>query len=171
MAVRKLRLYGDPVLRRRVSPVEDIDEDTLNLIEDMIDTMRANEGIGLAAPQVGVSRSVMVVDLSLFDEALEPAAFLNASFKQMEGTTTGEEGCLSIPGIRGDVDRSESVTVQFTDVHGKEQILTCTGLLARVFQHEYDHLQGILFIDRLPATKRSLLAARLKQIARGELVS
>lgn len=171
MAVLRLRYYGDPVLWRKVAQVESIDEEVLNLVEDMIATMRENEGVGLAAPQVGVSRSVAVVDLALFDETQEAVGLINLRIEDPEGAVLGEEGCLSIPGVRDEVERAERIRVRYLDIYGNEMTMDCEGVLARVLQHEYDHLQGVLFVDRLPTAKRSLLTARLKQIAKGELVT
>ena len=159
---RDLRFYGDPVLRRKADPADIKDSGLPALIEDLFDTMYREKGVGLAAPQVGVSTRIFVVDVE--DEiGRTKRAFVNPVLTRREGTVVGEEGCLSIPGYREDVKRWASIEVQAHDEAGHPFTLTAEGLLARAIQHEIDHLDGILFIDRLSPIKRKLLEARLKR--------
>jgi peptide deformylase len=171
VALRKIYTYGAPVLREKAQAIEDITPEIVTLAEDMIETMRANDGIGLAATQVGETVQLMVVDMTLFDESLSPLALLNVGISDPQGVQVHEEGCLSVPGIRDDVERPDQITVTFTSLDGQDQTITCTGMLSRVIQHEYDHLNGVLFVDRISPFKRNLIASRLKKLAKGELVS
>ena len=158
---RSLRFYGDPVLRRRAAPASE-DTDLRALVEDLFDVMYREKGVGLAAPQVGESVRVFVVDVE--DEAgRTKQAFVNPVITRREGTIVGEEGCLSIPGYREDVKRWAVIEVQAKDETGRPFTLAAEGLLARAIQHEIDHLDGILFLDRLSPIKRKLLEARLKR--------
>jgi peptide deformylase len=159
---RSLRFYGDPVLRRKATPVASSDPDLAALVADLFDTMYREKGVGLAAPQVGVSTRVFVVDVE--DETGRVRrAFVNPVITRREGTIVGEEGCLSIPGFREDVKRWATVEVEATDETGQAFTVAAEGLLARAIQHEIDHLDGVLFIDRLSPIKRKLLEARLKR--------
>ena len=158
---RTLRFYGDPVLRRRATPASE-DADLRALVEDLFDVMYREKGVGLAAPQVGESVRVFVVDVE--DEAgRTKQAFVNPVITRREGTIVGEEGCLSIPGYREDVKRWAVIEVQAKDETGRPFTIAAEGLLARAIQHEIDHLDGILFLDRLSPIKRKLLEARLKR--------
>ena len=145
MAVLKLRYVPDPVLRQRTRRVPEVDSKLQRLIDDMIETLPAVSGVGLAAPQVGVSLRLAVIALP--DE--EPVVLVNPEVVRRSGERVVDEGCLSIPGYRGDVKRSSSVTVKARDVHGKEFRIKGTELLAQVLEHEIDHLNGVLYIDRL----------------------
>jgi peptide deformylase len=157
-----LRYYGDPVLRRKAAPVADADPGVAGLVADLFDVMYREKGVGLAAPQIGVSTRVFIVDVE--DEAgRTKRAFVNPVITRREGTMVGEEGCLSIPGYREDVKRWAAIEVQAKDENGRPFTLAAEGLLARAIQHELDHLDGILFIDRLSPIKRKLLEARLKR--------
>lgn len=173
-----LRFYGDPVLRAPTARVKEVDADIRRLIEDMLDTMHAAQGIGLAAPQVGRSLSLCVIDLPVeYDTAEDGRRFnpdismplvlvnpeiLSASKK----TDTHEEGCLSFPGIRGNIDRSVEITVRYEDEQGTKREAIVRDFLARVIQHEVDHLNGVLFIDRMTAAKRFALSSKLKKLKR-----
>lgn len=158
---RSLRYYGDPVLRRKALPAPE-GADLQAIVEDLFDVMYREKGVGLAAPQVGESVRIFVVDVE--DEAgRTKRAFVNPVIRKREGTIVGEEGCLSIPGYREDVKRWASVEVEARDETGRPFTLAAEGLLARAIQHEIDHLDGILFIDRLSPIKRKLLEARLKR--------
>lgn len=170
MAVRPITIYGHPILRQNTRPVENIDDALHTLVDDMIETMRAADGIGLAAPQVSESVRVCVVNMELVEEANEasPKAFVNPEILASDGTSTMEEGCLSIPDIREEVQRPERIRVRYQDLEGKQHEEEIDGLLARVLQHEIDHLDGVLFVDRMPQVKRKLLSKKLKKLADGE---
>lgn len=160
MAVLKVRKYGDPVLRRRAVPVREVTERLRALAEDMIETMYDEAGIGLAAPQVGESIRLVV----LGDErGRNPRALVNPTITEQGGAVTAEEGCLSIPGVFADVTRAEWVQVEATDLDGRPVSLRPQGFHARVFQHEMDHLDGILFIDRLDPVTRDRIKRRIKK--------
>ncbi|RKY66239.1 MAG: peptide deformylase [Candidatus Latescibacterota bacterium] len=169
--IREIRLYGDAVLRRTAKPISDISEEVVRLAEDMTETMFARRGIGLAAPQVGESTSLAVVDLSLGDEKGRTLVLINPEVVGQEGEWTYEEGCLSIPEVRADVVRPKKVAVRFLDIDGNPHELEAEDLLARVILHEVDHLKGVLFVDRLPPLKRQILRPKLLKIAKGEIPS
>ena len=163
-----LRYYGDPVLRKKAEPVASVDPGIRALIEDMFDTMYRERGIGLAAPQVGVSQRIFVVDVEGEDGERVKLALVNPRMARTEGSMVGEEGCLSIPGIHADVKRHAEVTFEALNERGEPVTLRAEGLLARALQHELDHLDGILFIDRLSAIRRKLLEPKLARIQGGE---
>ncbi len=165
MAVRYIVKYGNPILRMKAEPIVAIDDSIRLLAEDMAETMVQAEGIGLAAPQVAELVALCVVNLGLIEDGAAPKAYLNPEILHEEGTSTLEEGCLSIPDIREDVTRPEKIRLRYTDLNGKEHEETCDGMLARVLQHEIDHLNGILFVDRISPIKRKLLAKKLRKIA------
>ena len=171
MAVRPVRMYGDPVLRQRAAEVKDFDESLRTLIVDLRETMKAYRGVGLAANQVGVAQRVLVVDVPAEEEG-EPGrayAMINPVLLERAGSELGEEGCLSIPGIYDDVARAQRVKVEFSDPAGNRGALEAEGYLARAIQHEIDHLDGVLFVDRLSPLKRQFLKRALEALARGEL--
>jgi len=159
---RALRYYGDPALRRKAAPAAAFDAELAALVADLFEGMYREKGVGLAAPQLGESTRVFVVDVE-DDAGRTKRAFVNPVITRREGTITGEEGCLSIPGYREDVKRWAVIEVEARDETGRPFSLTAGGLLARAIQHELDHLDGILFIDRLSPIKRKLLEARLKK--------
>jgi len=158
--------YGQHVLRQPTSPVAVIDADTERLIDDMIATMYAAPGIGLAAPQVGVPLRLFVVDLSVGRNASDLIVFLNPEFVEREGMQLEEEGCLSLPGFTATVLRPTRVVVRGLDRTGREQIIEGTDLLARAFQHEMDHLDGRLFVDHLRGIKRDQILRRVAKLQR-----
>jgi peptide deformylase len=160
MAVLKVRKYGDPVLRRRAAPVREITPEIRRTVEDMIETMYDEVGIGLAAPQVGVSLRLMVVG---HDGGREARAIVNPVIAEQGGEVTAEEGCLSLPGIFASVTRAEWVRLEGQDLEGQPVSIKARGLAARVFQHEMDHLDGVLFIDRLDAMTRDRIKRRIKK--------
>ena len=160
MAVLKVRRYGDPVLRRRAEPIATVTPEIRRLADDMIETMYDEVGIGLAAPQVGVSMRVLVVG---DEEGRGVQVLVNPAITAQGGTVTAEEGCLSLPGIFAQVTRSEWVTLQAQDLEGKAISITARGLRSRVFQHEIDHLDGVLFIDRVDAVTRDRMKRRIKK--------
>ena len=146
MAIRKIREDGDEVLRKKSKPVEEINERVLTLLEDMADTMYDADGVGLAAPQVGILKRIFVIDI-YDDEGLR--VFINPEILEVRGTQLGEEGCLSIPGKLEDVERANYVKVKALNEKGEEFILEAEELLARAVLHEYDHLEGVLFTDHI----------------------
>jgi peptide deformylase len=160
MAILSVRKYGDPVLRRRAARVEAVTPELRKTIVDMIDTMYDEVGLGLAAPQVGVSLRLMVV---ADDEGREARALINPVITEQSGEVVAEEGCLSIPGVFAPVKRAEWVRLEAQDPEGRAVTLTARGLRARVFQHEMDHLDGVLFIDRLDAVARDRIKRRIKK--------
>lgn len=160
MAVLKVRKYGDPVLRRRASEVSEITPQLHDTIADMVETMYDEAGIGLAAPQVGIPLRLMVVG---DERGREPRAVINPVILARGGEVTAEEGCLSLPGIFAPVTRAEWVDLEARDVDGQPVKLHGRGLLARVFQHEMDHLDGVLFIDRLDPVTRDRIKRRIKK--------
>jgi len=150
MAVRRIYTFADPVLRRKGQPVARIDRDTRRLIDDMIDTMRAADGMGLAAPQVGVSQRIFVAELDDDVYVLINPRVVRASAE----TEIGDEGCLSLPGYCGPVERRLRVTVRGQDRRGKPVTIEAEDVLARCFQHELDYLDGILYTDRMAPDAR-----------------
>ena len=166
----QLRYYGDPVLRKKAEPVAEITEAELQLAEEMLITMYATgNGIGLAAPQVGVLKRFLIVDVGEFDdEEYEPVMLFNPEILDEEGEIVAEEGCLSIPNVTADVKRPEKVVVEGINVARERVRIEAEGLLARALQHEIDHLNGVLFIDKLSGLKRQLLAGKLRQIQLAE---
>ena len=150
MAILPITMFGDKILRKKVNKVKVVDNEIIELVTNMFDTMRNANGIGLAANQVGADRSVFVVDISMVEEYQDskPLVFINPVItKRSEEKIVFEEGCLSIPDVRGDVERPEAISITYQDFDFKEQTLDANNLLARVIQHEYDHLMGILFTD------------------------
>jgi peptide deformylase len=166
MAVLSVRKYGDPVLRRRAKPVEAVTPEVKRIIADMVDTMYDEVGLGLAAPQVGISLRLMVVVGD--DEGREARALINPVIAEQGGEIVAEEGCLSIPGIFAPVRRAEWVRPEAQDELGRPVSITARGLRARVFQHEMDHLDGVLFIDRLDPVTRDKIKRRIRKNGLGE---
>jgi peptide deformylase len=163
MAIREIRKYPDPVLRNKTSPVEKIDSSLDRLIEDMVETMHAAPGVGLAANQVGVPLQLAVIDLSARedDDQRHPLlVIVNPEILSMEGSVTEEEGCLSIPEYAEKVKRAARVKVRAKDRKGQPFEIEAEGLLAKALQHEIDHLNGVLFVDRLSALKKSIFKRR-----------
>lgn len=176
--------YGTPVLKKKAVDISAEDTDVKKLIEDMWETMYAASGVGLAAPQIGKSLRLFVVDASPFAEDEELSAeeqkelagfkkvFLNPVIEKEEGESWSfTEGCLSIPDIREDVSRQEQLTIRYMDEHFKSHTETYTGLAARVIQHEYDHIEGILFTDKLSPLKKRLIKGKLTNIAKGKVTA
>jgi peptide deformylase len=159
----EVRILGDPVLRQKAEPVNAITPELRRLIADMFDTMYAEEGVGLAAPQVGISDRVIVVDPH--DDETEPFALINPEILDAsKETEKNEEGCLSIPGVRDMVERSMRVRVRGLSENGEVKELEAEGLLSRILQHEVDHLDGILFFDRVGPLKRKMLLAKWQKV-------
>jgi peptide deformylase len=162
--IRPIVKFGDPVLQSRASDVPVIDSNLQKLIDDMIETMYAAPGIGLAAPQVGVPLRVFVVDLSVGRKIDDLIVMVNPEFVEREGMQLEEEGCLSVPGFNATVVRPTRAILQGLDRRGERRTLEATGLLARAFQHEMDHLDGTLFVDRLRGIKRDLIVRKIKKM-------
>jgi peptide deformylase len=160
MAVLKVLRYGDPALRRRAAPVGEVTPEVRATIADMTETMYDEVGIGLAAPQVGIAlRLIVVAD----EEGRGVQALLNPAIVDRGGEATGEEGCLSIPGVFAPVTRSAWVKIEAQDVNGRPLALRASGLRARVLQHEIDHLDGVLFIDRIDPVTRDRIKRKIKK--------
>ncbi|HEY6193330.1 MAG TPA: peptide deformylase [Bacteroidota bacterium] len=170
MPVLPIYTYGTPVLRKKAHPVKELTDGTIRLIMDMFETMHHANGIGLAATQVGAMQRVIVIDLSDMEETrdLKPIVLINPVIVSQEGLWTMEEGCLSIPDVRDEVERSEKVKVRFKNADYRDTELEATGLLGRVILHEIDHLNGVLFLDHLPAAKKKLHNPQLRKIQKGE---
>jgi peptide deformylase len=167
MALRPIRTYPDPVLRTKTAPVTNIDGSLDGLIKDMVETMHAAPGVGLAANQVGVSLQLAVIDLSSRDneEQRHPLlVIINPEILSMEGTVVEEEGCLSIPDYGEKVKRAAKVRVRAQDRTGKTFELEAEGLLAKALQHEIDHLNGMLFVDRLSTLKKGIFKRRFRKM-------
>jgi peptide deformylase len=160
MAILSVRKYGDPVLRRRATRVVAVTPDVRATIADMIDTMYDEVGLGLAAPQIGVSLRLMVV---ADEEGRAARALVNPVITEQGGEVVAEEGCLSLPGIFAPVKRAEWVRLEAQDPDGTAVAITARGLRARVLQHEMDHLDGVLFIDRLDPVTRDRIKRRIKK--------
>lgn len=174
--------YGSNILKVKATDVDTQDPQLKKLIADMWETMYEANGVGLAAPQIGISKRLFVIDASPFaqDEEFTPEeaavlkGFKNVFINPTVLDETGEEwdfteGCLSIPNIREDVSRKEEITIRFWDEQLKEQALTLKGLAARVVQHEYDHIEGVLFTDKLSPLKKRLIKGKLNNIAKGNI--
>jgi peptide deformylase len=153
--LRPILIYPDPFLLKKAAPVSRVDDRIRELVRDLFETMRAASGVGLAATQIGVGKRVIVVDISHVEEELAPLALVNPEIVESKGLEEGTEGCLSIPGVEGVVPRAEYILVKAQDEQGRPVRIPAHGLLARALQHEIDHLDGILFIDRIPAAAAS----------------
>ncbi|MFA6147566.1 MAG: peptide deformylase [bacterium] len=149
---REILVYPDPFLARKATPVASVGVRIRELVRDMFETMYAAEGVGLAAPQVGVGKRVIVLDVSPVDETIPPMALINPEIVERNGSATAVEGCLSVPGVQGEVCRAEIVEVSGLDAQGNPFRIRAGGILSRALQHEIDHLDGILFIDRLSSS-------------------
>jgi peptide deformylase len=159
----------DPILRKSALPVERVDDAARRLADDMLETMYDAPGVGLAAPQVGVSRRLIVVDASAKDDERAPLVLINPEIVVLgDERRVYEEGCLSIPDVKVDIERPATLTVRFLDRDGKAQQIVADGLLATVIQHEVDHLDGRLIIDFLSRLKRDMIVRKLKKIAKSD---
>ena len=166
----QLRYYGDPVLRKRAEPVAEITDAELQLAEQMLETLYATgNGIGLAATQVGILKRLLIVDIGeVDDEEYEPLVLFNPEILSSDGEIVAEEGCLSIPDVTADVKRPEQIVVEGINVERQRIRIEADGLLARVLLHEIDHLNGVLFIDRISGLKRRLLSDELLRLQKAE---
>ncbi|MDH3571143.1 MAG: peptide deformylase [Gemmatimonadota bacterium] len=164
MSLLPIHLLGSPVLRERATEIGDVDDEVRDLVRDLFDTMHADSGIGLAANQVGTARRVAVVH----PDEESPVVLIDPVILERDGKTRGEEGCLSIPDIFADVDRSQRVVVETTTLDGERMQFEATDLLARAIQHEIDHLDGILFLDHLSPLKRRMLQQKWRRLRKGQ---
>lgn len=161
--LRKVRTYPDPVLAAKAAPVTEITDEIRALAADMIETMYADKGIGLAAPQIGESIRLITVDLSGPDKREDPHVFVNPVLSNLEGEVESEEGCLSVVGYRTTVTRAERLHLSATDLDGNPVEMDADDLMAICLQHEVDHLNGVLFIDKISKLKRTLYERKLKK--------
>lgn len=171
MAILPIYTYGAPALRKKAHPVKSVGDDILTLVMDMFQTMRSAGGIGLAATQVGSLNRVIVIDISDCEgyKEVKPIAMINPVLVESVGRWTVEEGCLSIPEVRDEVERAGRIRVRYRDTSDRETEIEAEGLLGRVILHEMDHLDGILFLDHLTPERKKAHRDQLKQIQRGEM--
>lgn len=163
--VRKILKYGEPVLEQKAEAVIEFDTPELReVIADMWETMYAAKGVGLAAPQIGIAQRISVIDISVGEDETKKIVVINPEIASAEGKQTGEEGCLSIPGFREPVTRANKVAVRARNHRGEPIEFCAEELLARAFQHEIDHLNGILFIDHLSTLKRDIIRRKIKKL-------
>ena len=160
--LRKILTEPDPILRKKCEPLEKVDAETKKLMDDMLETMYAAPGIGLAAVQVGILKRLVVIDISKAEEKKKPIFLINPQIiHQSEKTSVYEEGCLSLPGQFAEIERPAECSIKYIDYDGKEKELKSDGLLATCIQHEIDHLNGILFIDYLSKLKKDMIIKKL----------
>jgi peptide deformylase len=164
--IRPILRYGESTLHSQARPVESFDENLHTLLRDMTETMRAAPGIGLAAPQIGVPLRLFVVDVTVGKASGELHEVINPEIVTCEGMQMEEEGCLSLPGFNATVVRPSRVVVQGFDRHGNSKTIDGTGLLARALQHEMDHLDGTLYVDRLRGIKRDVIVRKVLKLRR-----
>ena len=168
MTLRKILIFPDPVLRKIAEPVDRIDESLKRLIGDMIETMHAAPGVGLAAPQVGVSQRVIVADPSAGENPDLALELMNPEIISSKGSVQHEEGCLSLPEVEVKVQRAEQIVVKAQRLDGRMQTIEAEGYLSYILQHEIDHLNGVLIIDSLGPVKRDLVKRKLRKRQRVE---
>lgn len=170
MSLLPVNVYGDQILREKVKPVENFDMELIQNISDMFETMRNADGIGLAANQVGLNKAIFVIDISVVEEFrdFQPMVFINPKIvEKSEETIIMEEGCLSLPGLHGEVERPLKIKIEYMDPDENQIVLEAEGYLARVIQHEYDHLMGVVFADRLvPGQKKRVQKDLLRIVKR-----
>ncbi|MBR4532049.1 peptide deformylase [bacterium] len=176
MTLLHISTVGDKVLREKAKPVTEFNEELKELAQNMADTMRAADGLGIAGPQVGVSLRIFVIDFGYLDfvkaeengekpkrAEFRPVAFINPEITEKEGKVVYGEGCLSVPRYNADVERAETIVCKYFDIDGKEQEIRVSGLPAVAIQHENDHLEGILFIDKISSLKRGIALKKVKK--------
>jgi peptide deformylase len=163
MAIRDIVLFPDPALTTRCEPIDTIDDEVIELVRDLADTMYAAPGIGLAAPQVGVLRRVFVIDISGSEEPNDLQVFINPEIQEKSGDLVWEEGCLSFPGLFEKINRSAHIKARATDINGQTFEIEADDLLAVAIQHELDHVNGIVFLDHVSRLKRKLAMKRYKK--------
>lgn len=176
MAILPIVTYNDPLLRNETKPVDELNDELNALIEDMFETMYNSHGVGLAAPQIGKSIQLFLIDADTMTEELDDEddigamVFINPEILKSEGELVKmEEGCLSIPDVRDEVSRHDRITIKYRDRHFEEKTEEFSGWVSRVIQHEYDHLKGVLFLDHLSAFRRRLHRFTLKKIDTGKM--
>ena len=166
--LRKILTEPDPILRKKCEPLEKVDTETKKLMDDMLETMYAAPGIGLAAIQVGILKRLVVIDISKGEEEKKPIFLINPQIMhRSKKTSIYEEGCLSLPGQFAEIERPAECTLKYIDYNGKEKELKADGLLATCIQHEVDHLNGILFIDYLSKLKKDMIIKKLVKQKKG----
>lgn len=171
MAVLPLCIYGDPVLRAKAKSVREVTDELRKLIEDMYETMHVNNGVGLAAPQVGLNLRIAVLAIPGKKDKITHLAMINPEWSNPSGELVEDEGCLSVPGLYEEVRRAKEVDVKALNEKGEPFEFTCEGLFARAVQHEVDHINGMLFIDRLSVLRRQRMKKDLKALERGRGVA
>jgi len=164
--IRPILKFGDQPLHQPAAEAREVTADIQRLIDDMVETMYAAPGIGLAAPQIGAALRIFVIDLSLGHKADDLMVFVNPTFVEREGMQLEEEGCLSVPGFNATVARPQRAVVKGLDRDGHERVVEGRDLLARAFQHEMDHLDGLLFLDRVRGIKRDLIVKKIRKLTR-----
>ncbi len=164
--IRPILRHGATVLHRPATPVAEITPEVQHLIDDMVQTMYAAPGVGLAAPQVGVGMRIFVADVSFGRNPSDLVCFVNPEFVERDGMQLEDEGCLSVPGFNATVARPSRVVLKGLDRHGASQQIEAIGLLARCFQHEMDHLDGTLFVERLRGLQKDLIVRKIRKLAR-----
>jgi len=165
MAIRTILHYPDPRLRQKAQPVTSVTPEIAKLIDDMAETMYAAPGVGLAATQIGEPHRIFIVDIAAEDEPSNLMVFINPEIVTTNGTQTGAEGCLSFPGVTEDVKRAETVSIRAMDRSGKQFEIEADGLLAVAVQHELDHLDGVLMIDRVGMLKKRIIQRKMQKRA------
>ena len=164
--IRPILKFGDAILHDPAAPVDSVTPEIQRVVDDMIETMYAAPGIGLAAPQIGLAWRIFVVDISVGRDPADLLVFINPQFVERDGVQLEEEGCLSVPGFNAKVVRPSRAILKGLDREGNVHQRDATGLLARAFQHEMDHLDGMVFVDRLRGIKRDLIVRRIKKLKR-----
>ncbi|MCF7793459.1 MAG: peptide deformylase [Candidatus Cloacimonetes bacterium] len=162
-----IRIYGDKILRQKAEPIDKMTPEVKEFLEDLTYTMYETDGVGLAAPQVGVSKRIFVVDAFWFKEGgkKDPVIFINPEFTEFEGVAEAEEGCLSLPDIYEKVTRAAKVRIRGLNPDGEMVSYEAEGLFARALQHEFDHLDGVLFVDKINKLKKIMIKKKLKDLA------
>lgn len=176
MTILHISTAGDPVLRKKALPVTEISEEIKIIVKDMAETMKAAGGLGFAAPQVGISLRIIILDFGYLDfekskengedpkeELFNPVAMINPEITEKNGCNSIVEGCLSVPGYRSEVERALKISCSYTDIFGEKKIIAAENLTAIAIQHEIDHLDGILFIDRISNLKRGIAVKKVKK--------
>ena len=162
MTLRNIVIEPDPILRKKSSKLENVDDNTRKLLDDMLQTMYKAPGIGLAAVQIGVLKRLIVIDISKREEEKKPIFLINPEIKfKSKKTSLYEEGCLSLPGYFAEIERPSECSIEYVDYYGKKKELKAEGLLSTCIQHEIDHLNGVLFIDYLSKLKRDMIIKKL----------
>ena len=171
MSLKNIIIEPDPILRQKSEPIENINNDTRNLIDDMLETMYAAPGIGLAAVQVGILKRIVVIDVSKKDQEKKPIHLINPeiTFKSKK-TSVFEEGCLSLPGYFAEIERPAECQINFIDYNGKKKEIKANGLLSTCIQHEVDHLNGVFIVDRVTSTTKMTVDKTLKAIKKDALL-